>query len=171
MRPVPTLLSTLGVAGLLLSSGAPAAPAGPDVQGTTGAGVKKAVASYRGKVVVANLWATWCEPCVEEFPDLVKLYNAYKSRGVVLVSVSLDEPDDRAKVAEFVRKQGAAFPVLMRAAGSENLEAFIDPLDKKWSGAAPTTYIFDRSGKAVGKPITGSRTYAQFEAALKLALK
>jgi thiol-disulfide isomerase/thioredoxin len=144
----------------------------PVIRGVTGAGLKKAVQSYRGKVVVANIWATWCEPCVEEYPELVKLYRAYKSKDVVVVSISLDDPDDRAKVAEFVRKQEAPFPVLMRAPGSSGkLEAFINPLDRKWSGAAPTTYVFDRNGRRVGPVMTGERTYAQFEAAVKAALK
>ena len=123
--------------------------------------------------MVVNLWATWCEPCVEEFPELVRLSETYKNKDVVLVSVSLDEPEDHDRVVQFIQNQKAAFPVLMRANASEKVEKFLSPLEKKWAGAVPTTYIFNfnRTGKPVGQPIIGRRTYAQFEAALKPALK
>lgn len=170
MRALRTVCLVLAASALLVHR-APAAPDAPNVQGTTGAGITKAIRSYPGKVVVVNLWATWCEPCVEEFPELVRLSDAYKGKDVVLLSVSLDEPEDRAKVVRFIQSQKAAFPVLMRTNGAEKVEQFISPLDKKWTGAVPTTYIFNRAGKPVGQPILGRRTYAQFEAALKPALK
>jgi thiol-disulfide isomerase/thioredoxin len=161
------VLST--TAALLLIAGTGVAAQAPNVQATDGAGLKEALAQQKGKVVVLNLWATWCSPCVEEFPHLVKLHHAYSSKGLTVVAASLDEPEDRGKVVEFIEKQKAGFPVYIRRSGDP--EKFIDPVDKGWTGAVPTTYIFDRSGKRVGKPIIGERSYEQFVAAVEPLLK
>lgn len=147
---------------------APAAPA--NIKAVDGAGLKKAVAAHKGKVVVLNLWATWCPPCVAEFPDLVKLHNQFKSKGLVVIGASFDEPDDKAKVDDFITKQQAVFPVFLRSKGS--VESFFDPIDKKWEGTLPTTYIFDKSGKLAGKPFVGEKkTYAEFVKAVEPLLK
>jgi thiol-disulfide isomerase/thioredoxin len=156
--PAPVPAPAAGVA-------APAANVHP-VDGPT---LKKIVAAQKGKVVLLNLWATWCEPCVDEFPAIVKLYNQYRSKGLTVMAVSLDDPDDKAKVIQFLGRQKAAFPAYLRRAGS--VEQFFDPVDKKWSGYAPTTYVFGRNGKVVGKPMTGPQRYADFEAAVKPLLK
>lgn len=158
------IASLLGVGlGLVVAQGA--FSAGPPVQVVDGAGLKKAVTGPKGKVTVVNLWATWCAPCVAEFPSLVKLHNTYKSRGLRFVSVSVDEPEDKAKVVEFINRQKASFPVYIRRGGA--VEDYITPLDKTWPGAVPVTYIFNKQGRLAGKPIIGERTYAQFVAAVK----
>ncbi len=147
----------------------PASAAPGSVTATDGLGLKRAVASYTGKVVVLNLWATWCGPCVEEFPDLVKLSRDFQTRDVVVIAASLDEPEDRKAVEEFARKQKAEFPVFLRKSGSP--EAFVDGIDRKWPGAVPVTYIFGRSGKLAGKPMLGKRSHAEFSSAVENALK
>jgi thiol-disulfide isomerase/thioredoxin len=156
-------------AALLLTVGTGVAAQAPNVQATDGAGLKQALAGEKGKVVVLNLWATWCGPCVEEFPSLVKLHNSYSAKGLTVVAASLDEPDDQGKVVAFIEKQKAAFPVYVRRSGAP--EKFIDPIDKGWTGAVPTTYIFDRNGKRVGKPIIGERSYEQLVTAVEPLLK
>lgn len=166
-----TLAAALGlalsVAGLSLAQAAGAAA--PAVEALDGAALKKAIASHRGKVVVVNLWATWCGPCVAEFPDLVKLHNTYQKQGLVLIAASVDEPEDKQAVVDFAKKHKTAFPIYLRKAGST--EKFIQPLDPKWEGAVPTTYIFGRDGKLVGKPIVGQHSYADFAAAVSPHLK
>lgn len=161
-------------AGLAAAAALPAPPAAssaaaPNVKAVTGAALKKAVAAYRGKPVFVNYWATWCEPCVAEFPDIVKLYNAYRAKGVVVISVSLDEPEDKGKVAAFVAKQKAGFPVFLRSGGSP--EAFIQPLEKGWGGAVPSTYVFNRAGKRVSGPVHTKLSYEAMVKMLQPALK
>src|SRR5687768_14180878 len=73
-----------------------------NVQAVDGKALKRAIEEQKGKVVVVNYWATWCAPCVEEFPDLVKLQNSYRDKGLVVIGVSMDEPDDKGKVVAFV---------------------------------------------------------------------
>lgn len=70
------------------------------------------LASLEGRIVVVDMWATWCVPCVERFPKMVELYNEYSPRGVTFVSMCLDDREDTDAVAyarEFLGKQKATF--------------------------------------------------------------
>ena len=169
----PIRLSLLA-AGLAAAAALPTPPAAssaaaPNVKSVTGAALKKAVDAHRGKPVFVNYWATWCEPCVAEFPDIVKLANAYRSRGVAVVSISLDDPEEKGKVAAFLAKQKAAFPVFMRSGGTP--EAFIKPLDPRWAGAVPSTYVFNRAGKRVSGPVHTKLSYQDMVKMLAPGLK
>lgn len=70
------------------------------------------LSDYAGKVVVVNLWATWCGPCRVEIPELIQLSNEYKSRGVELIGLTNEDPaEDEAKVKDFVAKQKISYRV------------------------------------------------------------
>jgi len=100
----------------------------------------------KGRVVVVNYWATWCEPCREEFPDLIELQRRYAGRGLVLLSISLDSPDVReTAVREFLAQQRPVFPVFIKTSGDP--DEFISAIDPDWSGALPATFVYDRSGR------------------------
>jgi len=86
--------------------------AAPSTTALDATGVRQKLAARRGKIVVLNLWATWCGPCVMEFPELVRFERAYRSRGVAVIGLSMDEPQKAPTlVPPFVKKQKAAFPV------------------------------------------------------------
>jgi peroxiredoxin len=158
LLPPSRILSVLIPVLCLTASALLAAPAAaPKLKATDGAGLVKTIRAYKGKVVVVNLWATWCPPCVEEFPGFVKFHKDLNKDGVVVLGASLDEPEDKGKVAEFIAKEKVPFEILIRAKGS--IEQFVNPLDKKWKGVAPTTYVFDRTGKQVGEQISGMISY------------
>jgi len=149
--------------------GTPKPAARPAPQAVDGPALKQAIASNKGKVVVLNLWATWCQPCVAEFPSLVKLYDRYNSRGLVVLAAAMDEPQTRGQVQPFLVSQKARFPAFVRKSG--DVEAFVNVIDKNWGGAVPTTYVFDRSGKLAGKPLVGAQTYEKFAATVEPLLK
>ena len=128
------------------------------------AGVGRAVASHRGRPVVLTLWATWCDPCVKEFPDLMAL--ARERRDVAFVSVSIDEPTDRPALEAFVGRRKPPFPVYMRTAGPD--DAFIDGVDREWSGVVPATLVYDREGRRVAL-LQGEHTRGDIEKALAAA--
>jgi thiol-disulfide isomerase/thioredoxin len=125
------------------------------------AGVHKAVAAAKGRPVVLNFWATWCAPCIKEFPDLVAL--ARDRKDVTVISVSIDDEADRAAVDAFVAKQKPSFRVYMKKAGGD--EAFINGVDPKWSGSVPFTLIFDAAGKKKAS-VEGEQTRADLEKSL-----
>jgi thiol-disulfide isomerase/thioredoxin len=126
-----------------------------------GTGVGRAVAGHRGRPVVLMLWATWCEPCVKEFPDLVAL--ARQRKDVSFLAVSIDEPGDRKAVEVFVTAQRPPFPVYLKAPGRD--EPFINGVDRDWSGAVPVTIVYDREGKRSAL-MQGEHTRADVEKAL-----
>jgi thiol-disulfide isomerase/thioredoxin len=125
------------------------------------AGIGRAVVAHRGRPVVLTLWATWCEPCVKEFPSLVAL--ARERKDVAFLSVSVDEPADRKALEAFVAERRPPFPVYTRAAGPD--QAFIDGVDREWSGVVPVTFVYDREGRRVAL-LKGEHTRADIEKAL-----
>lgn len=109
-------------------------------------GIERVFKQHRGEVLVVNIWATWCVPCVEEFPDLVKLSNDLQNRHVRVIGISIDDPEDStSKVIPFLKRYSVPFGNFLKAAGND--EEFINALNKKWSGAVPTTFLYDASGK------------------------
>lgn len=163
-----TALASFALLGVL-GAGPASGQAKVDLQSLDASAVKKVLESNKGKVVLVNYWATWCAPCVDEFPLLVKLQNQYRDKGLVVVGISFDDPDEKDKVVAFAGQNNVTFPLLMRKSGS--LERFSDSLDKRWSGVLPTTYVIDKNGKRAGKPTSGARSYEQFVAAVEPLLK
>ena len=99
----------------------------------------------RGKVVLVDYWATWCPGCLDLFPHTVGLHRQSGSRGLAVISVSFDDPqDDRASVLDFLTSQGATFDnfISSHGAGSRSAEAF----DIE-NGTLPHFKLYDRSGK------------------------
>lgn len=74
------------------------------VKATDLAGKTVSLDQYKGKVVLLDFWATWCGPCREEVPNVVAAYHKFKAKGFEVVSISLDESEDRAKLLEYTRK-------------------------------------------------------------------
>jgi thiol-disulfide isomerase/thioredoxin len=110
------------------------------------AGLRQRIEAERGRVVVVNFWATWCEPCREEFPDLIELDRRYRSRGLTFLSVSLDDPEVRdTQVKQFLTEQKPSFAVFLKTAGDP--DPFITGVDPAWSGVLPATFIYDRQGQ------------------------
>ena len=124
-------------------------------------GLKQRLAAERGRVVVINFWATWCEPCREEFPHLIRFYERHSARGLSLLSVSIDSPRVRdTEVRKFLADQRPPFPVFIKTAGDD--DAFINGMDPSWNGALPMTYIYDRQGLR-RHALTGPQSLATLE--------
>ena len=104
---------------------------------------RSTLSKLRGKVVLVDFWATWCPSCVEQFPQTVETYRNYADRGLAVISVSLDDPEDEAKVRAFLIDKGARFDNLLSKYGNgvEAMEAF------GLSGAVPCYKVYDRSGE------------------------
>lgn len=125
----------------------------------TGKGIHSLVAKNKGKVVLLHFWATWCPPCADEFPALVKVYTAYKTRGLEVVAVSVNDFSEMPDVMRFVHEQKPSFPLYI--AGTVN-ETFYQSIDKRWSSGVPLTMIYDKTG-TLRYFHNDARTYAQFD--------
>jgi thiol-disulfide isomerase/thioredoxin len=103
------------------------------------------LADFKNKVVVVNLWATWCGPCRMEMPDLVKLNNEYKARGLVVLGVATtyNERDNLDGVKEFVKAQKVDYKILWDDG------ALAEPLKQTVNGRnnIPQSFVISRDGK------------------------
>jgi thiol-disulfide isomerase/thioredoxin len=132
----------------------------PAAQLVNPAGLAKLLAERRGKVVVLNLWATWCVPCLREIPDLVAIEQEFAARGVTLLGLGMDAPGALAEQVEpFRRKNFPAFRTWLRS--EPDMDALVSVVDPAWNEILPTTYLIGRDGK-LAKKIQGKRTLEQF---------
>jgi len=138
-------------------SGVPAS-ALPELRDIDAAGIRALVTESEAPLLLLNVWATWCLPCVAEFPDLVRLGRDFEDRGLRVVFVSADFEESAPAAREFLRDQGVD-TVSYRKKGGD--EAFIEALSPEWSGALPGTFLY-RSGKLI-HGWEGKQSYEEFE--------
>lgn len=148
MRRAPHRMSWIACASLLLAGPAPlvvptAAAAAPAIGQPAPAlivpelgGHEFDLAKLRGRVVLVNVWATWCSPCRSEMPTLNAFYREYHSHGLDLLGLSIDEAPDVPKVSEVMRQ--FTYPAALASAAKAN--GFGDPI------AVPITYVIDANG-------------------------
>jgi thiol-disulfide isomerase/thioredoxin len=108
-------------------------------------GIKDLAENKTNRLRLVNVWATWCGPCVSEFPDLVTINRMYRQREFDMISVSLDTLENRDKALAFLNKQAASFQNY-RFAGNDR-EHMGEALDPKWRGAIPYTLLIAPGGK------------------------
>jgi thiol-disulfide isomerase/thioredoxin len=115
----------------------------PELAITDANDASKILADFRGKVVLLNIWATWCHPCREEMPTLDKLQAALGGKDFEVVAVNIDKAGDE-KAKDFLRERGA-----------EHLALYTDPSDRLFvalkSVGMPTSILIDRDGREVGR--------------------
>jgi thiol-disulfide isomerase/thioredoxin len=132
------------------------------------AGYKELLARHRGRAVMVNFWATWCEPCREEYPMINELARAYAPQGLVVIGISLDDDAEVSLVRRFLAQRKPVFTNYRKKPGND--EGFINTVDLKWSGAVPATFFYARDGRLAGK-LVGENTREAFEKALREQLK
>jgi len=126
----------------------------PPIRAATVATILAEARASQAPAVLINVWATWCDPCREEMPDLLRFYRAHRGDGLRLVLLSADDDDAGPGVAAALAQAAAQAglvgaldaQVYLKADGDMKL---IDALDPRWSGALPATFLFDRDGRRV----------------------
>lgn len=129
---------------------------------------KEALQKYRGKVVVVDVWASWCLPCKQGFPHLVELHKKYAKDGLLCMSVSLDDTEKRDIALAFLKSKQATFPNYLLDEGEKGW----DKLDIK---SIPAVFVFGRDGK-LARRFTGDDpdnqfTYADVESFVNALLR
>ena len=121
-----------------------AAPVDVRLEVVDRAGLDRVLQSHRGKVVLVDFWASWCGPCVQQFPHTVEMSHRHGGDGLAVVSVCMDEPENRDNVLAFLRRQGADIENLLSGLGGgpAAMEAF-----EIEGGALPYYKVFDRKGE------------------------
>jgi thiol-disulfide isomerase/thioredoxin len=143
--------------------------AGPVVLSVSSAEFRAASRAPGPRAVVINAWATWCLPCREEFPDLVRLERTYRGRDVRLVLLSLDFKESLPDVKTFLTRHGVTDTSFIRGSAQDD-QAFINGLDPRWSGALPATWVLDGAGH-VRAFWEGQADYVRMERAVLAALQ
>lgn len=114
----------------------------------------------KGKVVVVDLWATWCPPCRKEIPGFINLYNKHKGNGVEIIGIAFDE-NGAEVVPSFMKKTGINYPVYLGGgdvAEAHDLQAY------------PTTIIYGKNGRVANKHI-GFVSEKEFDDEISILLK
>jgi thiol-disulfide isomerase/thioredoxin len=132
-------------------------------------GLAERIAKEKGRVVLVNFWATWCEPCREEFPDLSRLQQRYGTRGLQVLGVSIDLASQMPAVERFLAGQNPRFPSYRKKSGGDD-QQFIDAVDRSWGGELPFSVLFARDGKKA-KVLSGKHSYREYEQEILKLLK
>jgi thiol-disulfide isomerase/thioredoxin len=132
------------------------------------AGYQQLLAKHRGKPLVVNFWATWCEPCRDEYPLIVELAKEFKPQGISVLGIDMDDDSDMHLVRHFLAKNQPPFPNYRQKPGI-NLDAFYDGVNPQWKGTMPQTIFYGRDGNIIGY-FLGTRPRAAFEQAFRATL-
>ena len=127
----------------------------------------KMVATHKGKIVLVDFWATWCVPCRAEMPQLVKLSERLRAKGLDFVTVSGDEPNKETAALKFLMENAVSAPFFLKKTPDD--DKFYESVDPQWSGEMPGIFIYDRSGKRI-RSFLGETPVKDVEAAIQKLL-
>ncbi|MDQ3622773.1 MAG: redoxin domain-containing protein [Verrucomicrobiota bacterium] len=118
------------------------------------AGLKALRKGAGDKFRLVNFWATWCGPCIAEFPELVEIYRMYGHRDFEMVTVSTNFPDEKEEVLKFLKNHQASMKNLLWNSGDKN--ALMEAFEPSWNGGVPYTVLLSPKGEIVYKEDAGA---------------
>jgi thiol-disulfide isomerase/thioredoxin len=151
----------------LSTTGAPQAKAPTDPKVIDAPGYQKLVQEHRGKPLLMTFWATWCEPCRDEYPMLNELAKRYGPQGLQVVGVNFDDEGDLILMRRFIARYKPIFPNYRKKHGDE--AGFTQAVWPGWNGALPASFLYDKDGNQVGR-VLGAGTRETYEAAIRQLL-
>lgn len=109
--------------------------------------IKELVANKSDKIRLINVWASWCGPCVMEFPDLITIDRIYRSRNFEFISINADKRSKKENVLQFLKKNEASNKNYIFS--SDNNTELVKAVDPEWTGALPYTLLVEQGGKII----------------------
>jgi thiol-disulfide isomerase/thioredoxin len=150
---------TLGLA----QTGAPAKdPAMIDAKG-----FQELLARHKGQPLLVTFWATWCEPCRDEFPMLNELAKQYAPQGLKVVGISLDQDGDLILMRRFLARYKPVFPNYRKVKGDE--DGFANGVMQGWNGSIPASFFYAKNGTQIGH-VVGAGDREAYDAAIRTLL-
>ncbi len=125
-------------------------------------GTEQKLSSFKGRIVILNFWATYCIPCRKEMPDLASIQNEYAAQGVQVIGASVDDPEDRRKVLQFIKETKVNFPIWMDATVTDMMKFGLGT-------ALPGTVVIDKEGR-IAKVISGVFNTAELKKQIETLL-
>jgi thiol-disulfide isomerase/thioredoxin len=173
MEGMTMRIQTCLVSLVLLGAAAIAAPQAPkkavrrDPAIIDAQGYQKLLEQNRGKAVLVNFWATWCEPCRDEYPMLNELAKQYAPQGLKVIGVSMDDDGDLILMRRFLTRYNPVFPNYRKKAGGE--VEFRQAVLPGWTGSLPVSVFYGKEGQQAGHML-GEGTRDKYEAAIRALL-
>src|ERR1700681_378629 len=130
-------------------------------------GYQELVELYRGKPLLVTFWATWCEPCRDEYPMLNELAKEYGPKGLHVVGVNLDDDGDLILMRRFIARYNPVFPNFRKKKGGES--DFVQAVLPGWNGAIPTSVFYAKDGRQIGH-LVGENNRDTYEAAIRMVI-
>jgi thiol-disulfide isomerase/thioredoxin len=117
------------------------------------AGYNKLLAEHRGKPLLVTFWATWCEPCRDEYPLVNQLAKDYASKGLVVLGVDMDDDSAVNLIQHFLARNKPVFPNVRKKMGHE--DAFVRGVNPQWKDEMPANFFYAADGRLLGFMIGG----------------
>jgi peroxiredoxin len=134
----------------------------PDFSAPNPEGKQVTLSDIKGKVTIVDFWASWCKPCRIENPNLVKLYDKYHSKGLEIISVSLERGNQKAFWIEAIKKDQ------LNWYNVSNLKFWQDPIAQAYSvNSIPATFILDENGVLIAERLRGAELEAKIKSLLE----
>ena len=165
MKPKALYLGLLVVAAMGLAVGQTRPVKDPEL--IDAQGYQKILQQYKGKPLVVAFWATWCEPCRDEYPMLNDLAKQYAPQGLKVVGVNLDQDGDLILMRRFLARYKPVFPNYRKGKGQE--DAFLQSVMPGWKGALPASFFYAKDGTQVGN-LVGASDHDRYDAAIRMVL-
>lgn len=157
----------LVISGAVAAWGAQQAKAASDPVLIDAQGFQKILQEHRGKPLLVNFWATWCEPCRDEYPMLNELAKQYGSKGLQVVGVSMDDDGDMILVRRFLARYKPVFTNYRKKPGDE--AAFRQSVLPSWTGKMPVSIFYTKDGR-IALNFEGEKGREQYEQAIQSLL-
>jgi thiol-disulfide isomerase/thioredoxin len=129
--------------------------------------ITQKIKTSNAPLLLVHVWATWCDPCREEFPELIKIHANYTSKGLAILLISADDPDDSETVKVFLLEQNSPIDSLIATKLDQD---FIESFSPNWSGALPSSFFFGADGKLL-EEWEGKRSYKHYAETIETLLK